>query len=300
MLNTKHLSNLKKIVHGDIEQNVSMKNHTSFRIGGKASVVLYPREMTDLIEAINYLKKYKIRYYVFGLGTNLLVTDNDLDYVIIKLGGNFNHISVQDDTIIAYSGASLNSICMSSYNNELTGLEEAFGIPGTIGGGVLMNAGAFDFETSKIVTLVVALVDGKLRVFDNIDFGYRYSMFQDMSDVVILQVEMKLSKGTKSDIYARMQEVMRYRREHQPLDKPSAGSVFKRCDGIIVSKAIDDMGYKGKSVGGAMISPKHAGFIVNTGNATSTEVLRLIEDIKIEFENNYNIKLVEEIRYLGD
>ena len=144
MVNTKHLINLKKIVHGDVETNVSMKNHTSFRIGGKASIVLYPREMTDLIEAIRYLKKYKIRYEVFGLGTNILVADHDIDYVLIKLGSNFNHVTVMDNKIIAYSGASLNSICMAAYNNGLTGLEDAFGIPGSIGGAVYMNASAYD------------------------------------------------------------------------------------------------------------------------------------------------------------
>mgnify|MGYP003323718416 CR=1 FL=1 len=140
----------------------------------------------------------KIKYYVFGLGTNLLVTDNNLDYVLIKLGRNFNHISVMEDKIIAYSGASVNSICMLAYNNALSGMEGLFGIPGTIGGAVLMNAGAFNYSTADVVTTVVALVDGKLKVFDNIKFDYRYSMFQDIDNCVILQVELKLNFADKA------------------------------------------------------------------------------------------------------
>lgn len=300
MLNTKHLNNLKKIVHGDIEYNVSMKNHTSFRIGGIARVVLYPREMTDLVDAINYLRRHNIRYFVFGLGTNLLVTDRNIDFVLIKLGSNFNHVTVNENTIIAYAGASVNSVCMAAYNNSLTGLEDAFGIPGSIGGAVYMNASAYEYETANVVSLVVALVDGKLKVYDSIEFGYRYSMFQDMGDAIILQVELKLNSGEKADIHQRMQDTMRNRVDNQPLDKPSAGSVFRRCNDIIVSKAIDDMGMKGTSVGGAMISPKHAGFIVNTGNATCDDVQELIQNIQTKFEDTYGAKLDTEIKYLGE
>ena len=300
MVNSKHIHNLKKLVHGDIETNVSMKNHTSFRIGGKASVVLYPREMTDLVECIRYMKKYKIRYEVFGLGTNILVTDNDIEYVLIKLGSNFNHVTVMDNKILAYSGASLNSICMAAYNNSLSGLEDAFGIPGSIGGAVYMNAGAYTYETSNVVSTVVALVDGKLKVYENIDFSYRYSPFQDINDAIILQVELSLAVGNKQDIYNKMKSTMQKRKDSQPIDKPSAGSVYRRCGDIIVSKSIEDMGYKGKAKGGAMISPKHAGFIVNTGNAKATDVLDLMADIEREFEKKYNKKLTREIRYIGE
>ena len=300
MLSIKHLTNLKKILHGDIETNVLMKNHTTFRIGGMVDAVIYPREMTDLVEAVRYMRKYKIRYEVFGLGTNLLVTDNDMGYVLIKLGSNFNHVTAMGNKIIAYSGASLNSICMVAYNNSLSGLEDAFGIPGSIGGAVYMNASAYNYETRNVVTTVVALVDGKLKVYEDIPFDYRYSVFQDMTNVIILQVELTLDIGNKQDIYTRMQEIIRKRKDTQPLDKPSAGSVFRRCDDIIVSRAIEDMGYKGKCVGGAMVSPKHAGFIVNMGNATAQNVLELIEDIEIEFEKKYNKKLIREIRYIGE
>lgn len=300
MLSTNHIRSLKKLVHGNIELDVSMKNHTSFRIGGNAKVILFPRELTDLIEAIRYMEKYKIKYYVFGLGTNLLVGDQDIDFVLIKLGSNFNHVSVTENTITAYSGASINNICMQAYNNGLSGMEDAFGIPGSIGGAVLMNAGAFDFQTSDIVSMVVALVDGKIRVYDNISFGYRYSMFQDFDNIVILQVELRLNKGNKDEIYARMQEIMNRRKYTQPLDKPSAGCVFKRCNELVVSKTIDELGLKGKSVGGAMVSTKHAGFIVNIGNATSLDVKQLISEIKEIVYQKYNVKLIEEIKYLGD
>lgn len=300
MLSNNHIRSLKKLVHGNIELDVSMKNHTSFRIGGNAKVILFPRELTDLIEAIRYMEKYKIKYYVFGLGTNLLVGDQDIDFVLIKLGSNFNHVSVTENTITAYSGASINNICMQAYNNSLSGIEDAFGIPGSIGGAVLMNAGAFNFQTSDIVSMVVALVDGKIRVYDNISFGYRYSMFQDFDNIAILQVELRLNKGNKDEIYARMQEIMNKRKDTQPLDKPSAGSVFKRCNELVVSKIIDELGLKGKSVGGAMVSTKHAGFIVNTGNATSLDVKQLISEIKEIVYQKYNVKLIEEIKYLGD
>lgn len=300
MLSTKHLNNLKKILHGDVETNVCMKNHTTFRIGGVADLVLYPREMTDLVEAVRYMRKYNIRYEVFGLGSNLLVTDNNMGYVLIKMGTNFNHISVMGNKIIAYAGASLNSICMAAYNNSLTGIEDGFGIPGSIGGAVYMNASAYTYETSKVVSTVVAIVDGKLKVYDNIAFDYRYSPFQDMTDVIILQVELSLATGNKQDIYNRMQNILSNRKSTQPLDKPSAGCVFKRCGDIIVSRAIEDMGYKGKSCGGAMVSPKHAGFIVNMGNATANDVLDLMQEIELDFENKYDKKLIREIKYIGE
>ena len=300
MVFNKHLINLRKIVHGNLETNVSMKNHTSFRIGGNASVILYPSELTDLLESINYLTKHKIKYYVFGLGTNLLVTDSNLDYVLIKLGRNFNHISVMEDKIIAYSGASVNSICMLAYNNALSGMEGLFGIPGTIGGAVLMNAGAFNYCTADVVTTVVALVDGKLKVFDNIKFDYRYSMFQDIDNCVILQVELKLNFADKAQIKEKMDSVMEQRKQTQPLDKPSAGSVFKRCEGVVVSKKIDELGLKGLTVGGAMVSEKHAGFIVNNRNASCKDVKQLINIIKQKFEQQCNVKLTDEIKYLGE
>ena len=163
-----------------------------------------------------------------------------------------------------------------------------------------MNAGAYNFEMSKVLGSVIALVDGKIKVFDNIKFGYRYSEFQDYANIVILQVEISLHSGNKPDIYARMQEVMNIRKDTQPLDKPSAGSIFKRLDGLIVSKEIERLGLKGEAIGGAKVSEKHAGFIINNGGASYTDVVELIDKIKDKFREIYDIELVEEIKYLGE
>lgn len=301
MLSKKQILILKKIVHGNLETNVSMKNHTTFRIGGNASVVIFPSEISDLIEAILYLNKIKCKYYCFGLGSNLLVSDNNIcDTVLIKLGRNFNHVTVDKNKIIAYSGASLNSLCMHALNAELTGLEDAFGIPGSIGGAVLMNAGAYNFETKNVVSRVVALINNKIQVFTEFNFSYRHSVFQELENVLILQVELTLKRGNKANIKSRMDEIMNLRKTTQPLDFPSAGSVFKRINGIVVSYEIDKMGLKGKSIGGALISTKHAGFIVNTGKAKCQDVKDLINLVKEKFKKEKNIELKEEIKYLGD
>lgn len=301
MLTKKQICDLKRIVHGNLETKVSLKNHTSFRIGGVADVIIYPSEITELIDAILYLNKIKCKYFCFGLGTNLLVCDNDVkDIVIIKLGRNFNHITVDENKIIAYSGASVNSICMKALNAELTGMEDAFGIPGSIGGAVLMNAGAYNFECKNVVKRVVAIVNNKIQVFTDCNFSYRHSIFQDLKNVIILQVELELNKGNKDTIKSRMDEIMLKRKTTQPLEFASAGSIFKRKDNIIVSKEIENMGLKGTKIGGAMISTKHAGFIVNVGNAKCKDVIELINIVKDKFKKEKNIELEEEIKYLGD
>lgn len=300
MLSKKQINDLKKIVHGNLETDVSLKNHTSFQIGGKAKVILFPTEINEIIESIAYLNKYKIKYYVFGLGTNMLVSDNNIDYVIIKLGRNFNHITVDENKIIAYSGASINAVCMNALNNNLTGLEDAFGIPGTIGGAVIMNASAYSFETKNVVRQVVALIGNKIEIIKDFDFKYRYSKFQEMENVVILQVEIELNGGVYEEIKTRMNEVLNLRKTNQPLNYPSAGSVFKRKNDLIVSLEIEKLGLKGFKVGGAQISEKHAGFIVNCGNAKCEDVLNLVELIKQKFKEKHNVELDLEIKYLGE
>ncbi len=300
MLSKKQINDLKKIVHGNLETDVSLKNHTSFRIGGNAKVVLFPTEITEIIESVVYLNKHKIKYYVFGLGTNMLVTDGDIDYVIIKLGRNFNHITVDENKIIAYSGASINAVCMNALNHSLIGLEDAFGIPGTIGGAVIMNASAYTFETKNVVKQVVALINNKIEIIKDFGFEYRHSKFQEMENVIILQVELELSGGIYEDIKNRMNEVLSLRKTNQPLNFPSAGSVFKRKDDLIVSLEIDRLGLKGLRIGGAQISEKHAGFIVNCGNAKCVDVLNLVDLIKQKFKEKHNVELDLEIKYLGE
>lgn len=300
MINKRIFNQLKKLVKCNIEQNVSMKNHTTFRIGGIASIVVYPTEITELVDVILFLKKHKIKYFIFGLESNILVSDSGFDGVAIKLGRNFNHFTVDGSNITAYAGASLNSISMAAYNNGLIGMEDAFGIPGTIGGAVIMNAEAYNYETKNVVVGVVALVHNKIEYITDCQFEYRKSKFQNMEDFIILEVHLKLSKGNKKEIFKRMNEIMNKRKENQPLNFPSAGSVFKRCENIVVSLELDKMGMKGRCVGKAEVSTKHAGFIVNKGGASAKDVKELIEIIKHEFEEVHHISLQEEIKYIGD
>ena len=300
MLNNRLFNQVKKIVKCNIEKNVSLKNHTTFRIGGNADIILYPTDMTELVDVMLFLKKHRIKYFIFGLGSNILVSDNGFDGVAIKLGRNFNRITVDEDKIIAFAGASLNSICMSAYNHGLTGLEDAFGIPGTIGGAVIMNAGAYQYETKNVVTSVLALVHNKIEYMTEFDFGHRKSVFQCLDDFVILEFEIQLKQGNKKEIYSRMNEILNRRKENQPLNFPSAGSIFKRCEDIVVSLEIDKMGLKGKRLGKAEISTKHAGFIVNRGGASAKDVKDLIQYVKDEFEEKHHVKLQEEIKYIGE
>lgn len=284
---------LKKIVkNGKVLKNEPLKNHTSFRIGGKAKFVVMPSSFEELINLLMYLNKKNVKYYVLGNGTNVLASDNGFKGVVIKLT-LLNQIRLYKTYLQVFCGASLSAVCLFLRQHDLGGFEDAFGIPGTIGGAVKMNASAYNFETGKLVLGVLAIVDGNVKYLnhDECGFGYRKSMFKN---AIILSVDFAITKGCNAK---RMEEVIALRKTFQPLNLPSAGSVFKRADGVPVSKMLDELGFKGKSVGGAKVSEKHAGFIVNFNNATEHDVKKLIAEIKAEVYKTKGIILEEEIKF---
>ena len=284
---------LKKIVkNGKVLKNEPLKNHTSFRIGGKVKFVVMPSSFEELINLLMYLNKKNVKYYVLGNGTNVLASDNGFKGVVIKLT-LLNQIRLYKTYLQVFCGASLSAVCLFLKQHDLGGFEDAFGIPGTIGGAVKMNASAYNFETGKLVLGVLAIIDGTVKYLnhDECGFGYRKSMFKN---AIILSVDFAITKGCNAK---RMEEVIALRKTFQPLNLPSAGSVFKRADGVPVSKMLDELGFKGKSVGGAKVSEKHAGFIVNFNNATEHDVKKLIAEIKAEVYKTKGIILEEEIKF---
>ncbi len=256
-----------------------LKNYTSFKIGGKADLMVFPdteEKISSLIKIINE-KSYPV--LVVGKGSNMLVSDSGFKGIVINTC-RFDKINLIDDTTIyCQSGASLSKLCRFALDNSLTGLEFAFGIPGTAGGAAYMNAGAYGGEmVDVLVSCEHLLPDGTKSVFigDELDLFYRHSAYSD-GNLFILSLTVKLSKGNKDDIKAKMNELMAKRKDKQPVEFPSAGSTFKRPEGYFAAALLDECGLKGYSVGDAQVSEKHAGFIINKGNASAEDVLKLID-----------------------
>ena len=282
-----------------------MSEHTTFHTGGKADIYVTPRDTAEVQKVIDIKNKYNIPITVFGNGSNTIVTDKGIRGIVLALK-KLNTVEVDDENQIVTVGGGYAITKLSSAMAELgySGLEYAFGIPGTIGGAVYMNAGAFGGETKDIVLSVdyLSIDDNKIQTIEakDCDFGYRHSIFQTMKNVVILSAKLKLTKGNKEEILAKMQENKSVRSAKQPITLPSAGSIFRREDGIIVAKLIDDSGLKGYKIGGAEVSKLHAGFIVNVDNATPQDVLDLMEHIKTVIKEKYDVDLHEEVKIIGE
>lgn len=281
------------------QKNADLSAISSFGIGGRAKILLEPESLEEIIKIIDYVSLRKIRYQVVGNSTNILYSDAGFCGVVIKVSNRFGHIEMRDGCVVADAGASLSAVTAFAIDHGLGGLEDGFGIPGTIGGAVVMNAGAYGFKMENVVKSVIALVDGKIGIFSNLDcvFGYRKSVFKNTNSIV-LRVELNLKKCDKKRLIARRDEILKKRILSQPIGKRSAGSVFKNPDGLSVGRLIEENGLKGVSSGGARVSEKHANFIVNTANATAQDVLVLIDRIKKEIFDRYNIHLEEEIIYV--
>lgn len=280
-------------------ENEPMSRHTTFRIGGPAKYFMTPRSSAALGELAEYCRSAGIRYFIVGNGSNLLVPDTGVDGAVICTGA-LDDISVSGGEIICGAGANLAKVCLAAYDAGLGGLEFAYGIPGTVGGAVYMNAGAYGGEMKDIVY--------SARYIDNDEehemtggrlcFGYRRSAFSG-TGMIITQASMKLCAADKKIVKSRMDELIKRRKDRQPLDLPSAGSVFKRPEGHFAGALIESCGLKGASCGGAMVSRKHAGFIVNAGGATCADVLGLIDRIKSEVLRQTGVELECEIKTLA-
>lgn len=278
-----------------------MKKHTTFRIGGEADLFLRMENVKQLQEVQNYLQKLEIPYYVLGNGSNLLVNDEGYHGVILEIADKMNTIRVEGNSIIAQAGALMSKIAHVAYEHGLTGFEFAAGIPGTIGGGVVMNAGAYGGELKNVVTAVEVLdPNGEILSLDNqtMEFGYRTSILKKQP-FIVTEVQIGLQEGCKDDIKAVMDDLAAKRREKQPLEYPSAGSTFKRPEGYFAGKLIMDAGLRGYQVGGAQVSEKHCGFVINKGEATATDVKQLIADVQQEVKDKFGVDLETEVIFLG-
>ena len=280
-----------------------MARYTTFHIGGPADVLVNISAPGEIPLALRAAKQAGAPVTVIGNGSNVLVRDGGIRGLVIRIDGAMNAVRREGDTIIAQAGALMRTVANFALNEGLTGLEEIAGIPGTIGGGVIMNAGAYGGELAQVVTHVsgVSLEDGKNVSFegDELGFGYRKSAMMH-AGVIVTEVTMQLRPGDPVQIKARMEELAKARREKQPLEYPSAGSTFKRPEGYFAAKLIDDCGLRGLSVGDAQVSEKHAGFVINRGSARASDVLELMRQIRERVYETTGVTLEPEIRILGE
>ena len=282
-------------------KNYNLSELSSFHIGGAASLVAFPKSQEELIEVILNAKKENVRFEMIGNGSNILFASSGYEGIIISTK-KMSFCDVGDGYINVSCGNKLSSISKLAKDNSLSGMEFGFGIPGTIGGAVAMNAGAYGQQMSDVVLSTVAydILNNKLIELNGNehDFSYRHSIYSDNKDLVCLSVKLKLTPASKEEIELKMKQNAESRKNSQPLDMPSCGSYFKRPEGFFAAKLIDDCGLKGLSVGGAQVSPKHAGFIVNTGGATSDDVLELAEIIKAKVMDKFSVLLENEVKYI--
>lgn len=279
-----------------------MSRHTSFRIGGGAKRMAFPKTGEELASVLRIAKECGGETFLLGNGTNLLVADEGLDRLVVDTTKYLQKIELLSDgvTIRAEAGASLASIAVFAWKNSLMGLEFAHGIPGSLGGAVVMNAGAYNGTMDQVVTKVTALMpDGEIRTLkgEELDFRYRHSVFSDC-DAVVLSAELQLAHGDEAAIRAEMDGLMQRRRSSQPLEFPSAGSTFKRPVGHYAGALIEKNGLKGTRVGGAEVSEKHAGFVINRGGATCADVLALMEQIRATVLEHDGVELEPEVKII--
>lgn len=276
-----------------------MSRHTTFRVGGAVPLMALPRTAQQAAAAVRAAASVDICPFFLGNGSNLLVSDDGVEAFVIKTVNCFNGIKTEGNRITAESGALLARLAVTARDAGLTGLEFAHGIPGSLGGAVTMNAGAYDGEMAQVVSAVTLLTaDGRIETTKQFDFSYRHSAFSDGSRMILSAV-LELQPGDPAQISERMEDLMERRRSKQPLEWPSAGSTFKRPQGYFAAALIDQCGLKGLTVGGAQVSEKHAGFIVNKGGATCSDILRLMEQVEKRVCDATGVRLEPEVKVMG-
>lgn len=303
MLRTSTLYARLKALDVPCKEIVSLSNHTTMQVGGIAPVVAFVRNAEEMITAIREAKNNGVKYTLIGNGSNVIFPDDGFDGLVI-VTTEMKKFSVEGNRIKADCGASLTRLAVAAQRASLSGLEFAYGIPGTVGGGVYMNAGAFEGALSDIVVSSICY-DAKNDSVRKIDreeheFRYRESIYTYHPDYFILAVMLELTPGKMEEIVGKMNENIRTRKEKQPLEYPSAGSVFKRPVGFYAGELIEKSGLKGYRIGGAEVSEKHAGFIINRGNATAEDVMRLISHVKTKVFLDYSVELECEVKYINE
>lgn len=287
---------------GEVLFNEPMKNHTSFKIGGPVDLMIIPSDETQVVEAVKISRENNLNFYIMGNGSNLLVRDGGFRGVIIKINERLNEIKVEGNIIYCEAGALLTAVSREAMRNSLTGIEFANGIPGTIGGAVTMNAGAYGGEMKDIITRVKALdKDNNIVEYSNEEMNFRYRGSRVVDEnLIVLGIEISLKPGEFSVIEETMKDLTFKRTSKQPLELPSGGSTFKRPTGHFAGKLIEDSGLKGLRYGGAQVSEKHCGFVVNVEEATCSDVLGLISVIQKTVRDNYEVELETEIKLIGE
>ena len=304
MLKDEHKEKLVEILdENKVSFDVPMSEWTSFKTGGNAECMVHPKTEDEIVAVVKYAKENKIPYYILGNGTNTLVRDGGIKGIIIGLYQNFNSIDIDEETGIVKvkAGTLLSAVANLACRAGLSGIEFAGGIPGCIGGAIKMNAGAYEGEMKDIVQTVKILhEDLSIKEYSNEDmkFGYRTSIVKETD--IVLEITIKLEKKETSKIRAKMVELSKKRKEKQPLNMPSAGSAFKRPKGNYAGKLIQEAGLQGYTVGGAQVSKKHAGFVVNTGKATAEDVENILKDIQDKVFEKHKVELEKEIIIIGD
>lgn len=280
----------------------TMAKHTTFRTGGPADLFLMPQNRTELKESIALLREYNVPYMVIGNGSNLLVGDGGIRGAVIQLYQRMQNISVEGTEMTLDCGALLSAAASQAADASLEGLAFASGIPGTFGGAVVMNAGAYGGEMKDVLLsadVLTADLEVKTIPVEELDLSYRHSIVPEKG-YIVLGGKLRLKKGNEQEIRERMAELAQQRREKQPLQYPSAGSTFKRPEGYFAGKLISDAGLKGKTIGGAQVSEKHAGFIVNIGDATTEDILNLIAFCQKTVQEQFGVTLETEVKIVGE
>ena len=293
---------IEKIVpQENILFNEPMSRHTTFRVGGAAKCLIKVNNKEQMKKLIPYLHMTGQNFFILGNGSNLLVGDKGYSGILVKLGEGMESVTVEGERMKISAGTLLSKAASAARENEMTGMEFASGIPGTVGGAIVMNAGAYGGEMKQIVESVEVMnMEGEILVLDNdtMEFGYRKSVIKSRP-FIVLETVLCLQKGKQEEISSKMEELSRLRREKQPLEYASAGSTFKRPEGYFAGKLIMDAGLRGFSIGGAKVSEKHCGFIINTGNATSEDIAELMAEVQERVKERFRVDLEPEIVRLG-
>ena len=293
---------LKIMSEEQVKTEEPMKNHTTFRVGGPAEFFVMPRTAEEVKKVINLCRRESFPYYIIGNGSNLLVSDQGYRGVVLQIYKEMSYIEIEENVIVAQAGALLSAIANKALENGLTGFEFAAGIPGTLGGACVMNAGAYGGEMKDVLEEVTVLTEeGEVLIIpkENLELGYRTSIIA-RKGYIVLEARIQLREGEKEAIKSLMEELKDKRVSKQPLEYPSAGSTFKRPEGYFAGKLIQDAGLRGFSVGGAQVSEKHCGFVINRENATAADVAELMRQVSARVEEEFGVKLEPEVKRLGE
>ena len=294
------ITDLKQLNIGKIITDYNLREHTTYKVGGSAICAAVPEDEKSLIVLLKYLKKNGVNYKILGNGSNVIFNDSGYNGVIIKLD-NFNSLKIVGNKVMVGAGYPFNKLAIRVSRLGFTGLEFAAGIPGTVGGAVYMNAGAYKSDIGYVLTSIKVLTPSfeiKTMKNEELDFHYRTSFLQKNKDYICLEATITLIKGNSDEIMNLIEERKIRRMETQPLEYPSAGSVFRNPEGDFAGRLIEEIGYKGKSIGGAKVSEKHANFIINNGGATGEDIKKLINEIKNKVKKKYNIELKVEQEFV--